>query len=193
MCVGASAAGWSDQRCRRWRGVSSGPEEEQLLSLFPQELPPGLSFGGETLASYQPPVALPPASLLTCSSTSTLTHLRHLLISINSFPQRDSSPAVGVLCFRFLAPALIWLCEIQVTVYFDCRRMWQSPVGTNMAAGPTPGPHGGSLPTQCCSGSSCWIKTTAMYQPVKRWVIIIVDWNKEYEIIIFMFFSVQLY
>lgn len=57
-------------------------------------------------------------------------------------------------------------------VFFDFRRKWQSPVGTNMAAGPTPGTRGVSLPTQHCSGSSCWIKITAMCRLLQRWVVV---------------------
>lgn len=59
-----------------------------------------------------------------------------------------------------------------ITAFLDFRRKWQNPVGTNMAAGPTPGPHGAFLPTQPCLGSCCWIRITAMYHLVKRLVII---------------------
>lgn len=51
-------------------------------------------------------------------------------------------------------------------LYF--RRKWQNPVGTNMAAGPTPGPRGSSLPMLLFWGSCCWIKITATSHQVKR-------------------------
>lgn len=62
-------------------------------------------------------------------------------------------------------------CNCYLCLFFFFRRMWPNPPGTSMAAGPTPGPHGGSLPTPPCSGSCCWIKITAMYRLVRRWVI----------------------
>lgn len=51
---------------------------------------------------------------------------------------------------------------------FYFRRKWQNPVRTNTAAGPTPGPPGGSLPTPPFLGSCCWIKITATSPQVKR-------------------------
>ena len=121
----------------------------------------------------------------TCSFSVTSTHLKppnfhklplttwHLSGSVSIFfCVWCFSHQTLILLFELLSCNKHSTLALKYRFTFDCRKKWQSPVETNMAAGPTPGPHGGFLPTQCCSGSCCWIKITAMYHLIKRWVTV---------------------